>query len=299
MITIQEAYKDKIKLNSLIVSAYYKISNKRDSNEFVDWIKNFFYLKNPKVIYTNRSTFEDVFLKIYGNSLEKMEFQNENNKQNIYISCLINSLFIIQELEDTYIWKNYKNMMEYSEKIDPEILQGINHNKHLYTIWNNKSYWLKETSELIDSDSYYWTDIGCIRYKCTPEVQYFVSSLDFVNRKDKKMIFGIISPFYKSDFENFKNNIPLIFYNNGDVIRIEGTFFGGGKKELLEWCHLYTDELNLFEKFKVFSGKDQNIMGTIVIKNKDKFDYFIPDYYNDTRTHLCDNIWFRFLKIFG
>ena len=299
--SIYDAYKRGIKLNSLIVSAYYKISNKRDSNEFVEWIKNFFYLKNPKVIYTNQYTFDDIFFKLYGNNLEKIESKEDNKNENVYIFHQTNSLFIIQEFEDMFIWKNYKNLMEYSETIYTEILQEINHNKYLYTIWNNKTYWLKETSEFIDSDSYYWTDIGCIRYESTPEIQSFVSKLDFVNRTDKNMIFGVVGIFFQNDLKNFKNNIPLIFYNNGNVIRLEGTFFGGGKHELLEWCELYTDELNLFEKFKVFSGKDQNIMGLIVIKNMNKFDYFILDRYIDTKNniHLCDEVWFRFLKIFG
>ena len=30
--------------------------------------------------------------------------------------------------------------MDFSEKKDVEILKGINHNKYLYTIWNNKTF---------------------------------------------------------------------------------------------------------------------------------------------------------------
>ena len=56
--------------------------------------------------------------------------------------------------------------------------------------------------------------------------------------------------------------------------------------------------LNLFEKFKVFAGKEQNIMGSIYLKYKYKFDIFIPTLlkYNEK---YCDDVWFRFLKAFG
>jgi hypothetical protein len=276
--------------NNLIVTAYYKIKNKRESNLFIDWIKNFFFLKSFKVVYTNRDTLENVFMNLYKNIVK---FNNQNDK---YIDISINSLFVIQELEDTFIWKNYKHLMDFSEKKDVEILKGINHNKYLYTIWNNKTFWLKETSEFIHSKSYYWVDIGCIRYPSTKNVQLFVSSLDFVNRKNTKIIFSIIDEFKNDEF--YVNSIPYIYYNNGEVTRIQGGFFGGGKNELIEFSNLYIDELNLFEKFKVFAGKDQYIMGSIYLKYKYKFDIFIPknESYNE---RYCDDIWFRFLKLFG
>ena len=67
-----------------------------------------------------------------------------------------------------------------------------------------------------------------------------------------------------------------IYYNNNSIIRIQGGFFGGGKEQLLKWCEYYIDELNQFEKYKVFAGKDQYIMGSIYLKYKYYFDTFIP-----------------------
>ena len=79
--------------NNLIVTAYYKIKNKRESNLFIDWIKNFFFLKSFKVVYTNRDTLENVFMNLYKNIVK---FNNQNDK---YIDISINSLFVIQVLE--------------------------------------------------------------------------------------------------------------------------------------------------------------------------------------------------------
>jgi hypothetical protein len=203
----------------------------------------------------------------------------------------------LQELEDTFIWKNYKNLMIYSEKIDPEITIGIIHNRYLYTIWNNKSFWLKETIDIISAEGYYWVDIGCIRYNITDDVKTFVSSLNLVNRNNNKLILSIIEEFIPSD-EQYVNSIPYIYYNNNNVIRIQGGFFGGGKNEILEWCELYIEELNLFDNYKVFSGKDQYIMGSIYLKYKYKFDIFIPKYIKNDNKY-CNDIWFRFLIHFG
>lgn len=289
--------------NNIIVTAYYIISNKRSSDEFIYWIKNFFCLNSFKVIYTNKYTLETLFLTLY-NSIVKInknilftENVNSINCEHLYQDTTTNSLFIIEELEDTFIWKNYKNLMTISEKKDPEILKGINHNKYLYTIWNNKSFWLKNTLNIINARGYYWVDIGCIRYKYNDNIKNFISSLNFVNRDNTKIILSLIEDFIKTD-EQYVNSIPFIYYNNNEIIRIQGGFFGGGKKELIEWSNYYIDELNLFDKYGIFSGKDQYIMGSIYLKYKYKFDIFIPKNKN-YNNNFCNDIWFRFLNEFS
>ena len=283
---------------NIVVTSYYTIDNKRPSSDFNEWIKNFICLTTRKVIFTDQKTLNDLFMKLYKN-IVKFHLDNISIKSNIYIDDFNNCLYIIQELEDTYIWKNYKNLMELSEKKDPEILKGINHNKYLYTIWNNKSFWLKEITEFIQADGYYWVDIGCIRYQSNNDVQSFVKSLNFVNRtNNEKIVLSLIDTFTPSDEQYYVDSIPYIYYNNNPIIKIQGGFFGGGKKPILEWCELYIDELNQFDKYKVFAGKDQYIMGSIYLKYKYKFDIFIPTLmeYNEK---YCHDVWFRFLKAFG
>lgn len=276
-------------IENIIVSGYYEIENKRPSSHFKEWIKNFFYLKSPKVIFTCKKTFTNVFENLYNfNCIQTNLF---------YFNSKINSLFVIQELEDTFIWKNYKNLMEMSVKLDKEIHNGVNHNKYLYTIWNNKSFWIKQATSLIPADSYYWTDIGCIRTISTPEIQNFISSLNFVKRNDKKILLGCIENFKIIDNQTV-DSIPYIYYNNGNVIRIQGGFFGGGKKEIIEWCNLYIQELNLFQKFKIFSGKDQYIMGSIYLRYKNKFELFFPSLYIFDN-HICHDNWFKFIHIYS
>lgn len=291
--------------NNIIVTAYYIIENKRSSSDFIDWIQNFFYLNSFKVIYTNKYTFQTLFLHIYknitkiDNNISNILCINKNSThyENLYCDVTTNSLFVIQELEDTFIWKNYKNLMILSEKKDPEILQGIVHNKYLYTIWNNKSFWLNDTINILSAYSYYWVDIGCIRYTFNDEIKSFVKSLNFINRNSTKFILSLIEEFNIND-DYYVNSIPFIYYNNNNIIRIQGGFFGGGKNEIIEWCKYYIDELNLFEKYNVFAGKDQYIMGSIYLKYKYKFDIFIPKNVN-YNYKFCNDIWFRFLKYYS
>lgn len=294
-------------LNSVIVSCYYEIDNKRPSECFVDWIRNFLFIKSPKVIYTDIKTLNNVFKKI-------------TEKDNIEISPICKSLpdifycnekntvFIIQELEETFIWKNYKTLMEFSETIDKEKHSGINHNKYLYTVWNNKSFFLKDVSMIVDSKCYYWSDIGCIRYKSTPEVQTLVSSLNFPKNitNNTKMTLSLIYNFETID-EQLVNGIPYIYYNNGKIDRIQAGFFGGGKREITEWCDLYIEQLEEFKKYNLFSGKEQNIMGSIFLRYKYKFNIIQPSLFNITEEiikqqphlKLGEDPWFRYLVIFN
>jgi hypothetical protein len=289
-------------LKSVIVSCYYEIENKRPSECFIDWIKNFLYIQSPKVIYTDIKTLNNVFKTIKECSEKIVEIS-----PGIFF-CNENTVFIIQNLENTFIWKHYKSLMEFSETIDKEKQSGINHNKYLYTIWNNKSFFLKDTSLYINAECYYWSDIGCIRYKSTPEIQKLVSSLNFAKNiiNNTKITLSLICQYANTD-EQYVNGIPYIYYNNSKIDRIQGGFFGGGKNEILEWCNLYIEQLEQFKKYKLFAGKDQYIMGCIYLKYKYKFNTIQPYLFNITEEmlrqqpnlKLGEDPWFRYLVIFN
>lgn len=291
-------------LKSVIVSCYYEIENKRSSECFRDWIKNFLYIQSPKVIYTDFKTLNNVFKIIDNECMNKTIEINPG----IFFCNEKNTVFILQDLEDTFIWKHYKSLMEFSETIDKEKHSGINHNKYLYTIWNNKSFFLKDTSIYVDAECYYWSDIGCIRYKSTPEIQKLVSSLNFVKNvtNNTKITLSLICQYENMD-EQLVNGIPYIYYNNSKIDRIQGGFFGGGKNEIIEWCELYIEQLEQFKKYKLFSGKDQYLMGCIFLKYKYKFNIIHPYLFNITEDmikqqpnlKLGEDPWFRYLVIFN
>lgn len=299
-------------LKSVIVSCYYEIDNKRPSECFNDWIRNFLFIKSPKIIYTDTKTLENVFRKII--KIDNLEIyllktnQDNNISTNIFFCNEKNTVFIIKNLEDTFIWKQYKNLMEFSETIDKEKYSGINHNKYLYTIWNNKGFFLKDTSMIIDAECYYWSDIGCIRYKSTPEIHKLVSSLNFPKNitNNTKLTLSLICQYENTD-EQLVNGIPYIYYNNSKIDRIQGGFFGGGKREITEWCELYIEQLEQFKKYKIFSGKDQYVMGSIFLRYKYKFNIIQPCFLNineemirqQSYLKLGEDPWFRYLVIFN
>ena len=76
------------KLNeNIIVTAYYIINNKRPSSDFNEWIKNFMYLSSLKVIYTDKKTFETLFMILYKNIIN-------TTHTNIYEDIINNCIYM-------------------------------------------------------------------------------------------------------------------------------------------------------------------------------------------------------------
>jgi len=253
-----------------------------------------------KFVYTDNKT-----LPCFGISYEPVHFANST----LQIFCNLDKkiFFVIMPLTQTFVWKNFSDYMIHSTTLDSECLFGENHNEWLYTIWNNKSWFLKETVELTKDfhhfcNAYYWTDIGSIRCKPTPEIHKIISSLSFVNRESKKMMFMQILKFEEFDFE-MVDNVPIIFHNNAVVNRIEGGFFGGGAQEIEDWCNLFFEEICLFRKLNLFGGKDQYMMSSAIMKNYHNLQIYESKIYNDQQKFLADllslNNWFYYICIFS
>jgi hypothetical protein len=64
------------------------------------------------------------------------------------------------------------------------------------------------------------------------------------------------------------NDLPLFQFSN----RIGGTMFGGGKTVLLEWHRKYYDMLRHFIVIDRFIGKDQSIMNSVYLLNRNMCD---------------------------
>ena len=88
--------------DTTIVSCYYKLNNSKHSlNNYIQWMKNFFLIKTPKIIFTNLETYNYYFK----NNIEV------NNRDDVY--------FYLLE------WNHFKtwDYIEYFKKhleLDPE-----------------------------------------------------------------------------------------------------------------------------------------------------------------------------------
>jgi len=161
----------------------------------------------------------------------------------------------------TYRYANY--FLEHS-KMDSEV--AIGHNMFLYMIWSEKSHFLKRAIELdpFGSDYFLWTDIGCFR---RPNTEY----LNWPNRerissvpKDKVLLLSVV-PFTDEELSaDSLDALPSFKTAN----RIGGTMFGGGKEVLLLWHDKYYEMLEHFISIDRFIGKDQSIMNSVYLLNK-------------------------------
>ena len=240
-----------------VVTAYYQISSKYPSDKYLEWIKKFFQLPCNLYIFSDK------------NSIETLK-QIRNNSNNTYYHEL--------EISDFYTNK-YKDLWEHSYKIDPERINGLNHTPELYMIWAEKPFLVKKAIEnnIFNSEIFCWTDIGVIRNNdMFPKVLNFPNNL-CSQLNPNKIMFSMIEPFLFKDCSINELGIAKCFENMSvycgcyPVVRIQGGFFAGFKEKLLKYADLYSKELEIFEKTKTYGGKDQYIMGNILLKNIDFF----------------------------
>lgn len=286
---------------NIIVSCFYQIDNKHSTEQFSNWISNFLHLQSLKFVFTDEQTLSSSF------DLNLSEINVPNYKWKTFFNSERNVVFIILPLTETFVWKHFGDYMKYSTTIDIEKLKGINHNEWLYTIWNNKSWFLLETIQLTESfqhlcNGYYWVDIGSIRVTPSPEISKFISSLKFVNRSSTKIILMLMKTFNEFDLEMI-DNVPIIFHNNSVVNRVVGGFFGGGADEIRQWCQLYQQELSLFQQLKLYGGKDQYIMTSILIKNYHLFNIQLSQLHDQLTEQIANTLqlsrWFCYIPLFS
>jgi hypothetical protein len=134
-------------------------------------------------------------------------------------------------------------------------------------IWAEKSHFLKRAIELnpFQSDYFLWVDIGCFRVPNTEYLNWPNPEKIAQQDKNKVLLLSVV-PFMMPELLcNFKEELPSFQFTN----RIGGTIFGGGKDVLLKWHDLYYEMLEYFISIDRFIGKDQSIMNSVYLMNRD------------------------------
>ena len=134
-------------------------------------------------------------------------------------------------------------------------------------IWSEKSHFLKRAIELnpFSTDYFVWCDIGCFRVPNTRYLQWPSPSKIATLDKNKVLLLSV-QPFNPGELQcNHKEGLPLFQFTN----RIGGTIFGGGKDILLQWHDKYYEMLEYFISIGRFIGKDQSIMNSVYLLNRD------------------------------
>ena len=229
-------------MKTTIVTAYFQLNVSKASHAtYTKWMKNMLDIQNPMVIFC------DAVSKPTIESLRTGE------------TTIIETTF-----KDFYTYKYSKTFAEHYA-LDKE--KHVGHNMLLYMIWSEKSHFLKRAIELnpFNTDYFLWVDIGCFR---VPNTQYInwpnpekVAALD----KSKVLMLSVV-PFTPGELNCNTLDLLPSFQN---LNRIGGTIFGGSKDVLLTWHDKYYEMLEHFISIGRFIGKDQSIMNSVYLLNRE------------------------------
>lgn len=244
-----------------IVTAYFKLAKSKASHAiYLGWMQNMLAIDNEMIIFCEPK-FVDEIEAFRANKLSKTHI----------IPCQFSEFY-------TYRYANY--FLEHS-KMDSEV--AIGHNMFLYMIWNEKSHFLKRAIELdpFGSSYFLWTDIGCFRKPNNEFINWPNPSRIAALPKDKVLLLSVV-PFSEEELAvQSLHALPSFKTAN----RIGGTIFGGGKAALLEWHDKYYEILEYFISIDRFIGKDQSIMNSLYLLNRQNCELV-------NWTEGCADIWF-------
>jgi hypothetical protein len=230
-------------MESTIVTAYFQLPISKASHEtYVSWMKNMLVINNPMVIFCDAKSRPII----------------ESLRQNPEKTVIIETTF-----KEFYSYK-YSQAFAKHYALDKEA--RIGHNVFLYMIWSEKSHFLKRAIELnaFNTDYFVWVDIGCFRVPNTTYLNW--PNPDKVAALDKtKVLMLSINPFTEDELD-CKTHADLPSFQSKN--RIGGTIFGGCRDVLLEWHDKYYEMLEYFISIDRFIGKDQSIMNSVYLLNR-------------------------------
>lgn len=239
--------------NITIVTAYMEIPKKKfTSSIYYNWIKNYLeILKETRiVIYTNSDKIFELIKEIRKDYLEYTKIIKVN-------------------IEDLYCYK-YINYFKKDYDRDPERY----HDPLLYLIWNNKTSFIYETykKKYFDTELYAWTDIGMIRDDKTYKILKELLPLNNIEKINKKKVYLLeVEKFIEKEL-NYIEEKPYKFNDN----RCGGGVILCSNENIEEFNKKYYDMMDKFIEYDIFSGKDQNILNNLYIKNKEKIELVEP-----------------------
>jgi hypothetical protein len=234
-------------MQATLVTAYFRLpKSKATPEKYNAWMTNMLANPNPMVIFcdetsrefiaANRATFPDV------------------------------TVIIVTTFKEFYCYQYALAFVKHYEK-DRE--QRVGHTPLLYMIWSEKSHFLKRAIELdpFKTEYFLWVDIGCFRV--SPQVVPWPTPERVAAMDLNKVLLLSVQGFTKEELEcRLLEELPPFQFEN----RIGGTMFGGGKEVLLQWHTKYYAMLRYFLEIDRFIGKDQSIMNSVYLLNRDMCD---------------------------
>jgi hypothetical protein len=247
-------------MSCTIITAFYPIKSKFPLEKYIEWATTYMRLESPIVLFTTPEL--------------KDKFKILRDIRPIYI--------IEQEFESLYTWSNYSHFWKNHYELDHE--KNI-HSPELYSIWAEKAFFVKRAIEInpYKTNYFFWCDIGAFRNQNIPQI--ILKSFPTTKYlPTNKIILCSIEPLNMND---------TIIHNDGiignftDKNRIVGGLWGGDIIGCINWCKAYDKMLIKYFENNRFAGKDQSIMLSTYLNNKE-LAVIVKSFNN-----LCDE-WFFF-----
>ena len=191
------------------------------------------------------------------------------------------TVFIELEIKDFLSYKEFGNIFENAFK---NVKNKKFYSFPLYLVWAEKCNFVKKAilKNYFKSKCFYWIDSGWFRE--SEEMKNFINGWPSPKKcnEDNRVLINLAGNFTSNEKKgiiNFEiNTIKKLIRE----INVAGGMFGGQKEKFIKYINLYYESINLFEKHKMFIGKEQSIFAYVALKYPEivkliesKGDYFI------------------------
>lgn len=251
--------KNQKKYDYIFITAYYPYnSNRHKKREYKKWIPLFFNnVKKNVIVFTDN---------------EGKEVINNYTKNVIRIYTIP-----LSQIECISRRKNIQKEYEYQMEIDPKDMP-----RSVFTklIWNSKICLLNDIANIYISKLYMWIDIGCFRD--VKQVTNFPDNGVIMELSKYKMFFFLVNKKL-----NLKKKKEYIITNNF----IQAGFYGGNRKEITKFYHLFWKVHDKYLKKKVYIGTEESIMNTVITFYGNEY----KGIYATVKKCGCRNVWWNFI----
>ena len=231
-----------------VVSAYYEMPSKYRLDDYRTWIRLF--LSNIPmylIFYTEAKTY---------NFIKECRIGHEDRTRIV----VVERSEWVANTYDQSVWDSLHSM-------DPE---RATHNPELYKIWFEKLEFVKRGIKLnpYEHDDFLWVDAGICRKESIKNsiLQFPLASKIPIDR----MLLLQVLPFTKSDREKrILNGVEILGGTSKD--RIAAGIMAGRKEMWEKFFDLYSKTIEKFKTAGIFWGKEQNVIYTMVLENRNIF----------------------------